>query len=167
MGTKGRDTWRENINFNTVVAVFFILLWTGLFILIPYQIAKPKLVMGRSLMGLEPTLFPRIATGGAILLSIWYLAISFRISELNLFKEVNRNTYFKVIASLIVFIAYALLFEPLGFVLSSFLVAGTLSTFYGNRNILIGLVVSLGVPLAIYYVFTDLLKVSLPEFPFL
>ena len=32
--------------------------------------------------------------------------------------------------------------------------------------ILVGLLVSLGVPLAIYFVFTRLLKVSLPEFPF-
>jgi len=158
--------WQKRINFNTVTAICFLLLWILLFIMIPYQIAKPKLVMGRSLMGLQPTLFPRLATFGAILLSIWYLAISFRLSEKNLFKEVSKNTYFKVIASLIVFTAYALLFEPLGFVLSSFLVAGTLSTYYGNRNILIGLVVSIGVPVAIYYVFTKLLAVSLPEFPF-
>ena len=137
-----------------------------MFILVPYQIAKPKLIMGRSLMGLEPTLFPRLTTFFAILLSVWYLVISFKISEKNLFKEVKKNIYFKVCASLIVFIAYALLFEPLGFVLASFLVAGTLSTYYGNRNVLIGLVVSVVVPICIYYVFTNLLAVSLPEFPF-
>jgi hypothetical protein len=44
--------------------------------------------------------------------------------------------------------------------------AGTLSTYYGNRNVLIGLAVSVGIPIGIYYVFTKLLKVSLPEFPF-
>lgn len=137
-----------------------------MFILVPYQITKPKLIMGRSLMGLEPTLFPRLTTFCAILLSVWYLAISFKINEKNLFKEVKKNIYFKVSASLIIFIAYALLFEPLGFVLASFLVAGTLSTFYGNRNILIGLVVSIVVPICIYYVFTNLLAVSLPECPF-
>ena len=166
MGTKGQTTWRKRINFNIVTAIFFLIFWTVMFILVPYQIAKPKLVMGRALMGLKPTLFPRLATFGAIVISVWYLAISFRISEKNLFKEVGRNTYFKVFASLIVFIVYALLFEPLGFVLSSFLMAGALSTYYGNRNILIGLVVSVGVPIGIYYVFTKLLTVSLPEFPF-
>lgn len=166
MDAEGQTTWREKINFNTGTAIFFLLLWTVMFILVPYQITKPKLIMGRSLMGLEPTLFPRLTTFAAIVLSVWYLAISFKISEKNLFKEVTKNTYFKVCASLIVFIAYALLFEPLGFVLASFLVAGTLSTFYGNRNVLIGLVVSIVVPLCIYYVFTNLLAVSLPEFPF-
>jgi putative tricarboxylic transport membrane protein len=166
MKAKGQTTWREKFNFNTGTAIFFLLLWIVLFILVPYQIAKPKLVMGRSLMGLEPTLFPRLTTFAAIVLSVWYLAISFEIKEKNLFKEVKKNLYFKVCASFILFVAYALLFERLGFVLASFLVAGTLSTYYGNRNILIGLVVSIGVPFGIYYVFTNLLAVSLPECPF-
>jgi hypothetical protein len=71
MNEKSRDSWRDNFNYNTVIAIFFIILWTVMFILVPYQIAKPKLVLGRSLMGLKPTLFPRLATLGAILLSIW------------------------------------------------------------------------------------------------
>ena len=159
-------SWRERINFNTVCAMVFIILWTIMFLITPDQIAKPKLFMGRALMGLKPTLFPRLATLGLIVLSIWYLLISFKIDEKNLFKEVKKHLYFRVVASLVVFLAYALLFEPLGFVLSSILVTGTLSTYYGNRNILVGIVVSFGVPLGIYYVFTRLLKVSLPECPF-
>ena len=164
--TGSHVSWRERINFNTVCAMVFIILWTIMFLITPDQIAKPKLFMGRALMGLKPTLFPRLATLGLIGLSIWYLLISFKIDEKNLFKEVERRFYFRVVASLVVFLAYALLFEPLGFVLSSILVTGTLSTYYGNRNILVGIVVSFGVPLGIYYVFTRLLKVSLPECPF-
>jgi putative tricarboxylic transport membrane protein len=164
--TGSHVSWREKINFNTVCAMVFIILWTLMFLITPDQIAKPKLFMGRALMGLKPTLFPRLATLGLIGLSIWYLLISFKIDEKNLFKEVEKHLYFRVVASLVVFLAYALLFEPLGFVLSSILLAGTLSTYYGNRNILVGIVVSFGVPLGIYYVFTRLLKVSLPECPF-
>jgi putative tricarboxylic transport membrane protein len=164
--TGSHVSWRERINFNTVCAMVFIILWTIMFLITPDQIAKPKLFMGRALMGLKPTLFPRLATLGLIGLSIWYLLISFKIDEKNLFKDVEKHIYFRVVASLVVFVAYALLFEPLGFVLSSILLAGTLSTYYGNRNILVGIVVSLGVPLGIYYVFTRLLKVSLPECPF-
>ena len=158
-------TWRQRINYNTVTALIFIVFWTVMFFLVPYQIQKPKLFLGRSLMGLQPTLFPQLATLGLIGLNIWYLIISFRLQEKNLFKELKKENLFKVIASLVVFIAYALLFEPLGFVFSSFLVVASLSTYYGNRNIIIGLLVSLGVPLGIYFVFTRLLKVSLPEFP--
>ena len=157
---------RSRLNYNTVTAVVFIVLWAVMFIIIPYQIQKPMLFMGRSLMGLKPTLFPRLATLALIGLNIWYLIISFRIDEKNGFKEVSKEGYFRVVATLTVFLAYALLFEPLGFVLSSVLVAGSLSTYFGNRNILVGITVSLGVPIGIYFVFTRLLKVSLPEFPF-
>jgi putative tricarboxylic transport membrane protein len=164
--TRSNNSWYRHINYNTVVAIFFLILWTIMFFTIPYQIQKPMLFMGRSLMGLKPTLFPQIATLALIFLNIWYLVISFRIKDKNLFTEVTRQGYFRIIASLVVFCAYALLFEHLGFVLSSVLVAGSLSTFYGNRNILVGILVSVGVPLGIYFVFTRLLKVSLPEFPF-
>jgi putative tricarboxylic transport membrane protein len=158
--------WHKRFNFNTYAAIIFILLWTVVFFIIPYQIQKPMLFMGRTLMGLKPTLFPRLATLTLIALSIWFLIISLRIDEKNRFKDVAREGYFRIIVSLVVFVAYALLFEPLGFVVSSMLVAGTLTTFYGNRNILVGILVSLGAPLGIYYVFTRLLKVSLPECPF-
>jgi putative tricarboxylic transport membrane protein len=159
------ESWRRNFNYNTVTAIVFLILWTIMFFAIPYQIQKPMLFMGRSLMGLKPTLFPQIATLALIFLNIWYLVISFRIKDKNLFTEVTRQGYFRVIASLVVFCAYALLFEHLGFVLSSILVAGSLSTFYGNRDVLVGALVSVGVPVGIYLVFTRLLKVSLPEFP--
>ena len=166
MSNDNQIAWYKRFNFNTYAAILFIVLWTVVFFIIPYQIQKPMLFMGRSLMGLKPTLFPRLATLALIGLSIWFLIISFRIDEKNGFKEVAKKGYFRIIVSLVVFVAYALLFEPLGFVVSSMLVAGTLSTFYGNRNLLIGILVSFGAPLGIYYVFTRLLKVSLPEFPF-
>ena len=166
LNSNDNTPWMAKLNFNTVTAVLFIVLWSVMFFIIPYQIQKPMLFMGRTLMGLEPTLFPRLATLALVGLNIWYLIISFRIDEKNMFKEVARDGYFRVIASLTVFLAYALLFEPLGFVISSILVAGSLSTYYGNRNILIGIIVSVGVPLGIYLVFTRLLKVSLPECPF-
>ena len=166
MNKNSDGSWHKGINFNTFAAIILIVLWTVIFYIIPYQIQKPMLFMGRSLMGLKPTLFPRLATLILIGLSIWYLVISFRIDEKNRFREVAKEGYFRIIVSLAVFVAYALLFEPLGFVVSSILVAGSLSTFYGNRNILVGILISFGVPLGIYFVFTRLLKVSLPECPF-
>ena len=59
--TGSHVSWRERINFNTVCAMVFIILWTIMFLITPDQIAKPKLFMGRALMGLKPTLFPRLA----------------------------------------------------------------------------------------------------------
>jgi putative tricarboxylic transport membrane protein len=59
--------------------------------------------------------------------------------------------------------AYALLLEPLGFVLSSALIAGALTLYLGNRNIFILFLVIIGIPLAIFFIFTRALRVSLPE----
>lgn len=63
-----------------------------------------------------------------------------------------------------VFAAYVL-FEPLGFVISSALVVTALTFYYGNRNIIIALLVVIGAPLAIFFLFTHALHVSLPQAP--
>ena len=157
---------KDKVNFNTVTAGAVIIFSIVLLIIIPDQITKPKLLMGRSLMGLKPTLFPYIAATLLLLLSIWYLVVSFDLKETNLFKQLDRSGAINVIVSLAVFLGYALLMVPLGFVVSSILVMVILSFFFGNRNHLLGLVVSVSLPLVVYFTFTRLLSVSLPEFPF-
>ncbi len=155
--------WKDRMNFNTVVAIVLMVFSIIVFILIPYQIEKPKLLMGRSLSGLTPSLFPRLSIVGLFILSVCYLAFSPKMEEENLFKALKANSLVKVLVTVVVFIAYALLFEPLGFMLSSALVVCFLTIYYGNRNIFIMLLVVVGAPLAIYFMFTHILLVSLPE----
>ena len=159
----GLQSWKDKINFNTVVALFLIVFSITAFILIPYQIEKPKLFMGRSLTTLTPSLFPRLGIIALFILSVSYLFQSTRFNEKNLFKELDVRSFSRVIVTLIVFVGYALLFEPLGFVLSSALMVAILTIYYGNRNILVALLVMVGAPLAIYFIFTHTLQVSLPE----
>ena len=156
-------SWKERSNFNTIVALCLIVFSIAAFLLIPYQIEKPKLFMGRSLSSMTPSLFPRLSIVGLFILSVWYLIHSFQLNEKNLFKELEARNYIKGVVSFGVFMAYALLFEPLGFVLSSARVVGSLTLYYGNRNLVIVFIVLTGVPLVVYFVFTRLLKVSLPE----
>ena len=40
MNAKSQTTWREKINYNTGTAIFFLILWIVMFILVPYQITK-------------------------------------------------------------------------------------------------------------------------------
>jgi hypothetical protein len=40
------DNLVRRLNFNSLVAIFFFVFAVVLFLLIPYQIAKPKLMMG-------------------------------------------------------------------------------------------------------------------------
>lgn len=159
----GSKNWKSNINFNTIAAIGLLVFSIAAFLLIPYQIEKPKLFMGRSLSSLSPSLFPRLTIIGLFILSIWYIAASTRMKEKNLFRELDVRSWVRILVTLAVFAAYALLFEPLGFVISSALVVGFLTVYYGNRNILIILLVMTGAPLLIYYIFTHALQVSLPD----
>ena len=159
----GLQSWKDKVNFNTVAALFLIVFSIAAFLLIPYQIEKPKLFMGRSLMYMTPSLFPRLSIIGLFILSVWYLTHSFGIKEKNLFRELGKNSYIRVLVTFVVTVGYALLFEPLGFVLSSALMVAILTIYYGNRNVFIILLVLAGAPLTIYVIFTHVLKVSLPE----
>ena len=156
-------SWKEKINFNTIAALFFMVFSIVAFLLIPYQIEKPKLFMGRSLMQMQPSLFPRLSIAALFFLSIWYVGHSFKLKEKNLFKELADKNYIKALVTYCVFIAYALLFEPLGFVFSSALTVGGLTLYFGNRNLFIVFLVLAGIPLSIYFIFTRALHVSLPE----
>ncbi len=159
----GNPSWREKINFNTKVAVFLILFSILFYVLIPYQIAKPKLFMGRALMGMKPTLFPRLTMIGLLGLSVWYFIHSFNLEERNLFKDLDRKGLTRIGVTFVILVAYALLLEPLGFVLSSALTVGALTLYLGNRNIFILFLVIIVIPLAIFFIFTRALHVSLPE----
>lgn len=155
-------SWKERINFNTKVAIFLILFSIAFYVLIPYQIAKPKLFMGRALMGMKPTLFPRLTMLGLLGLSVWYFIHSFNLEEKNLFGVLDRHSITRVVVTFVILLAYALLLEPLGFVVSSALTAGALTLYLGNRNIFILFLVIIGIPLAIFFIFTRVLRVSLP-----
>jgi len=159
-------SWKKKINFNTILALFFILFSVTFYILIPYQIEKPKLFMGRALDAMEPTVFPRLSIIFLFAMSVWYLIFSFYFTEENFFKKLGARAYVKVLITLLIAFAFTQLFETLGFVLSGILAVSALTIFFGNRNIYVIGIVGIGAPVAVYFIFTRLLRVSLPEFPF-
>ena len=53
MNDNSNVAWRKRINFNTFAAIIFIVLWTVVFFIIPYQIQKPMLFMGPHVNGLK------------------------------------------------------------------------------------------------------------------
>jgi len=85
--------WKEKINFNTVAAIILIVFSITAFILIPYQIEKPKLFMGRSLSTLTPSLFPRLSIIALFILSVFYFFQSTQLREKNLFKELEAGSF--------------------------------------------------------------------------
>jgi len=160
------SSWREKINFNTVVALSLVIFSVVAYLLIPYQIEKPRAMFGRQLMSLEPTVFPRISIIALFALSLWYLTHSAQLREKNLFKEMGKQGMTRVGVTLLICLGYALLFETLGFILSSGLMGLMMTVYFGNRNVMLILGVIAAAPLIVYYLFTWALKVSLPEIPF-
>lgn len=61
---------------------------------------------------------------------------------------------------------YVVAFEPLGFVLSTVPFIVVSARLLGSRHWLRDVIVAVGVAVGIYYLFTQLLRVALPEMPF-
>lgn len=159
-----KPLWKFNSNFNTNVAIFFIVFSIVFYLLIPYQIASPKILIGRTLVGMTPTLFPRLTIIGLLCLSVLYLILSPKLDKNISFKEeIEKRNLTKSAVIFVIIIAYTFLFESLGFVISSALTAAAVSLFLGNRNIFILLVVTILIPISIFFIFTSVLYVSLPR----
>jgi putative tricarboxylic transport membrane protein len=155
--------WKPN--FNTALAGGCILFSIFLFLIIPYQVEEQPTLFGVTGSGLDPAFFPNLVAILFLVIGAIYLWLSFGMTEHNGFRDLTGNSYATIGISLGIFILYAALLQPLGFLLSSGLVVAALSVFYGARHIPSILLVAVGVPAAVYFVFRRALNVALPEFP--
>jgi hypothetical protein len=157
----------KKLNFNSYVSILFFGLGAFILIVIPTQIEKPLIIFGQSLNALNPTLFPSIVAFGFLGLSVWSFFKSFSIEETNGLAILDQEAITNVGIIIVALFAYALLMTPLGFIPSSAILVAGLSFYFGIRNILMILFVSIGVPTSIYFIFTKGLKVFLPEIPWI
>lgn len=153
----------ESLNPYSWVALTFLVVGTAYYLLIPYQVEKPMLVFGQAMMDMTPTLFPTIAGIGLIVTSAFALAQSLLSPEENPFKSVNRVVLKQIGVILALLYIFAVAFEPVGFIVSGVLVTLALSFYLGNRSPVALAVLALGVPGLVYFVFTKLLLIALPE----
>jgi putative tricarboxylic transport membrane protein len=132
------------------------------FLFLGSLVAEPKVLFGRSLTAITPTLFPSIVLTLMFVLCAIQLVLSFRASRqeqgaTGLEGWRRGGVFFGVMT------VYALAMVPIGFITSSALTIGVLSVFIGNRNVVqIVLVAVLG-PVLLFLAATRLLAVSLPE----
>lgn len=155
----------RSFNFNTVSGVFFVVLSIVLFLIIPEQIEKPLIVFSANKHDLKPTLFPQLVAAGFGGLGIWLFFKSFSIREDNQLKKLDQEAIINVSVILLAMAAYSPMMVQIGFVVSSALSIAFMSTFFGNRNFVLTALVSVTVPVAIFFVFTKLLATYLPPFP--
>jgi putative tricarboxylic transport membrane protein len=152
-------------SFNTVAAVFFIVLAVAMFLVIPHQIEKPIIVLAEDAMSLKAEVFPQLVAAAFLGLGIWFFFKSFSLTETNQFLELDRSALVNVGTTLVAMAVYAWAMLALGFVVSGAILIAFLATLYGNRNYYLTAAVSIIVPVAIFFTFTKLLATSLPPFP--
>lgn len=104
--------------------------------------------------------FPRILLAGLAILAVLMLFDSGETQSLPRGKEALR-----VAGTVALVLAYALLLEPLGFLVSTVLVLFSLVLMTGTRNLVALSVLPVGISVALFYVFNQLLSVSLPTGP--
>lgn len=157
----------RKLNFNSYASILFFALGAFILLVIPSQIDKPLVIFGQSLNALDPTLFPSLVAVAFLGLGVWGFFESFSMNETNGLTGLDREACLNVGVTIAALFAYALLMVPLGFIPSSAFLVGGLSYFYGIRNVPLILVICVGVPTSIYFIFTKGLKVFLPEIPWI
>lgn len=155
----------RRINFNTISAMFFIALSFILFAIIPYQIDEPLIVVTGSVANLPAELFPQIVAAAFLVLGIWLAVASFSIHQVNELRNLDKEAIINVSVTLIMMAIYVPLMVNLGFVAGSAIMVFAMSTYFGNRNFILGAAISIILPMIMFFTFRRLLLVELPPFP--
>ena len=151
------------------IAVAGILLFVAaaIVIFIDKLVAPPKMLLGRTLTAIEPSLFPLVDMALMIGLCALFLLFAWRkratwSAEADL-PESETSNWGRVCILFAILIFYALVLKPFGFLISTIIVMVLLSLLAGNRNVPQILAMAILSPIALYLVATRLLLVSLPE----
>ncbi len=164
-GSDPDSMFKGRLNFNTVAGIVCVVFAIVLYIIIPYEVDEPPTLFGQSGSDLDPKLFPTIVAVLFLVVGVWYIVESLGLREKNDFKQLTLGNLKNIAISVVVILFYALALEPIGFIISSFVVTIVLTLYYGSRNIFGIVGVTIVVPVGIYYIFTRLLQVYLPAVP--
>ena len=140
----------------------------GLFIYykIPSEVEKPVLIFGQSSSEINPQIVPTIIASMFLIFGLYTVFYEKDSKISNNWPNVTKNLFINISTTIFCLILYSILFQHLGFVISSVLLILSLGTFMGNVNFkYIGLI-SILFPLSIFFIFVNIMHVFLPEFPF-
>ena len=154
-----------------VFAIASALAAVAAIVALPSLVAKPKMLFGRSLSAMEPSLFPYITLILIVIMSCLLIPFAIRgmlrtppsVDNSAISLPLTERPIFKVAVFFITLVMYGILLKPIGFLISSFLVISALSLLLGNRNLVQILLVALLCPVVLYLLATRGMLVSLPE----
>ncbi|PAB57962.1 tripartite tricarboxylate transporter TctB family protein [Anaeromicrobium sediminis] len=160
---------KSNMDFNFLTAVI-VLLFGIIYSLRAYSL--PRASIGSPM---APSIYPLLLGGSMIVLGLILLMKSSLQKTKESIKEVmTKATENEIISrkmikiTCIVSIVYALLFDHLGYIISTFLfLQSMLFLTNGKKKWVINTIVSISFSIGIYVIFSKLLGISLPPIPYL
>jgi putative tricarboxylic transport membrane protein len=126
-------------------------------------VAPPKLLFGRSLTAITPSLFPVIILSTMTALSILALILLRGTAGADRDAALTHGEWRRGFIFFAIMTFYALVMEPFGFLISSIMAMVLLSLQMGNRSVWQIALLSCLSPILLYLAATRLLAVSLPE----
>ena len=151
---------------NLLCGIISILFGIFIYHKIPTEVEKPVLIFGQSSSEIDPQIVPTIV---ALMFLIFGLYTAFYEKDAkisNSWPKVTKKILINISITILCLILYSILFQYLGFVISSTLLILSLGTFMGNVNFKYITVISILFPLSIFFLFVNVMHVFLPEFPF-
>ena len=151
---------------NLLSGVISILFGLFIYYKIPTEVEKPVLIFGQLSSEIDPKIVPTIVALMFLIFGLYtvFFEKDYKIS--NSWPSITKKSLINISTALLCLFLYSILFQYLGFVISSVLLILSLSTFMGNVNFKYIIVISILFPLSIFFIFVNVMHVFLPEFPF-
>jgi putative tricarboxylic transport membrane protein len=151
---------------NLLCGIISILFGIFIYYKIPTEVEKPVLIFGQSSSEIDPQIVPTIVALMFLIFGLYTVFYEKDAKISNSWPKVTKQILINISTTIICLILYSILFEYLGFVISSVLLILSLGTFMGNVNFKYLTVISILFPLSIFFLFVNVMHVFLPEFPF-
>ena len=151
---------------NLLCGIISILFGIFIYYKIPTEVEKPVLIFGQSSSEIDPQIVPTIVALMFLIFGLYTVFYEKDAKISNSWPKVTKQILINISTTIICLILYSILFQYLGFVISSVLLILSLSTFMGNVNFKYLTVISILFPLSIFFLFVNVMHVFLPEFPF-
>ena len=156
----------DKLSPNLLSGIISILFGIFIYYKIPTEVEKPVLIFGQSSSEIDPKIVPTIIAFMFLIFGIYTALYEKDSIKLNSRPKFTKNLLINISATILFLILYSILFQYLGFVISSVLLILSLGTFMGNVNFKYITVISILFPLSIFFLFVNVMHVFLPEFPF-
>jgi putative tricarboxylic transport membrane protein len=151
---------------NLLSGIISILFGLFIYYKIPTEVEKPVLIFGQSSSEIDPQIVPTIIAFMFLMFGL-YTAFYEKDSKIsNSWPKFTKKILINISSTIFCLFLYSILFQYLGFVVSSVLLILSLGIFMGNVHFKYITVIAISFPLSIFFLFVNIMHVFLPEFPF-